>query len=241
MKKAALTLSAIAGLAAYAGSAGAQCDFNAVAKAGGMNTSLVRAFGYNSGSLRPVPNVVSSAGIPGWSPVSVLEVFGEATPYVFDVQTGGCDVRSKVKIERDCALLEGSGGAPLGLPTGPCHVTYVKAKCNGILQADGLTPINAADDSGWSLYTLTRSSFNDPAGGDMTSIDFPLSFDFEAPSNGRIKLDSSSAEALAAVLIDVDGAALPTCTSVQILKVGVKDPQGLPFAVMGTSTRAKGD
>lgn len=239
MKKVILTLSAAALVATYAGSASAQCDFNAIAKGKGMKTSLIRVFAGCPSTEHPSINSATGGGTPSCSPVTVKGLNGEATAYTFDAQKGGCDAKTKSKIEKECADLENLQGDTLGLPAGPCHVTEVEAKCKGILQDDGTTPINANDDSGWSLATLTRSTFNDATNGDMTVIDFPVTFSFEPPNNGGIKFKSSSAIALSEILTDPSGAALPTCTTLETLKVLVKDPDGLPFATMGGSTRGK--
>ncbi len=239
MKKVILTLSAIALVAAYAGSASAQCDFNALAKAKGMKTSMVRVFAGCPSTEHASINTQTGGGVPACEPVTVKKLEGDATGYILDPQKGSCDAQTQAKLEKDCAELEDANGDPLGLPTGPCHVTYVKSKCKGILQADGVTPINANDDAGWSLATLTRSTFNDATNGDVTVIDFPVTFAYQDPDNGKIKVDSSSAEALAAILVDPSGAALPTCSTLQTIKITIKDPAGLPFATMGGSTRAK--
>lgn len=245
MKVRILLLSVAAALVARVGSAVAQCDFNAVAKARGMTTSLVRSFtGCSSTPHGGVYNVIdtqTAGGVPACGSVEPIRIGGDATPYMFEPRSGKCNVQTKAKIEKDCAVLEDAGGDPLGLPAGPCHVTYVKARCQGIVKDDGLTPINALEDAGWSLSALSRLSINDATSGDITVIDLPLTFMFGAPANGQIKLDSSSAEALATMLVDISDAALPTCTSLGISNLAVKDPDGLRFAVMGGSTRAKGE
>ncbi|MBI5504272.1 MAG: hypothetical protein HY899_05700 [Deltaproteobacteria bacterium] len=243
MNKIVLTLSAVAAVVTCAGSAGAQCEFNAVAKAKGMKASLVRAFAVCPSSYGGVGyvNTSTGGGTPACSPIDPVSTEGDTTPYVFDSHKGRCDVQTKAKIVEDCAVLEDAGGDPLGLPAGPCQVIGIKAKCQGILRTDGATPIDAPLDAGWSLPTLVRWTFNDAASGDVTLIDFPITFAFKDPSNGQIKLDTNSAQALAAILVDVSGAAMPTCASVQILRVGVKDPSGLYFAELGGSTRAAGE
>ncbi|MBI5506238.1 MAG: hypothetical protein HY899_15690 [Deltaproteobacteria bacterium] len=239
MKKVILSLSAIALVAAYASSASAQCAFNDLAKAKGIKSSMVRVFAGCPSTEHASINSSTGGGTPACAPVTVKKLEGDATPYILDAQKGSCDVQTKAKIEKDCALLEDANGDPLGLPAGPCHVTYVKSKCKGVMKSDGVTPIDAQNDAGWSLATLTRSSFNDATNGDVTVIDFPVTFAYGDPNNGQIKVDSNSAEALAAILVDPNGAALPTCSTLQTIKITVKDPDGLPFATMGGSTRDK--
>jgi len=238
MKKTILALSAIALVAAYASSASAQCAFNDLAKSKGMKTSMVRVFAGCPSTEHAGINSSTGGGTPSCKPVVPKQLEGDATTYVFEPYKGGCDVQTKAKLEKDCSTITDANGDPIGLPAGPCHVTYVKSKCKGIMQADGVTPINANDDGGWSLATLTRSTFNDQTNGDMTVIDFPVTFMYGEPKSGQIKVDSSSAEALAQILVDVSGAALPTCSTLQTIKITIKDPNGLPFATMGGSTRA---
>lgn len=241
MKKAILALSAIAFVAAYAGSASAQvphCDFDGLAKAKGIKSSMVRLYAGCPSTEHPTINSQTGGSTPSCQPVMPKEQDDIASGYLFDPVKGGCDVQTKGKIEADCAELTDANGDPLGVPSGPCHVTYVKSKCKGILQADGVTPINANEDAGWSLATLTRTTYNDATNGDMTVIDFPVTFSYQDPDNGKMKLDSNSAQALAE-FVGPASAGLPTCSTLQTIKITIKDPAGLPFATMGGSTRAK--
>jgi len=240
MKTTAVILSAIALAAACAGPAAAQCEFNSVAKGKGMKASLVRAYWGCPNVSHPSVNTVTGGGTPACSPVDVQpDNHFDATPYVFAPHTGTCDVKTKVRIEKDCSALTDADGNALGLPAAPCHVTYVRARCKDILRYD-TTPIDGEADAGWSLYMLVRATFDDPAGGDMTAVDLPLSFRFDNPHEGQIDLDSNSAQALAELLVGHEAdAALPTCTTLAIARVQLKDPEGLPFAVLGDSTRGK--
>jgi hypothetical protein len=230
MKKVMLPIAAFALVGLYAGSASAQCDFNATVTKG-IKGSMIRAFAGCPSTENPTINTATGAGgTPACEPVQSA---GGST-YVFGAK-GTCSVDIKAKVEKDCSALEDASGAPIGLPPGACHVTYVKGKCKGILQADGVTPINANDDGGWSLATLSRATVNDADNGDMTIIDFPVTFLFEDPNNGGLKVDSSSAEALASI-VGPSGAALPTCTQIEVLKITLKDPNGDAFAVLGGGT-----
>ncbi|HXC52619.1 MAG TPA: hypothetical protein VN634_17180, partial [Candidatus Limnocylindrales bacterium] len=100
------------------------------------------------------------------------------------------------------------------------------------------TPINGAVDDGWELATLSRASLNDPTGGDMTVIDFPVAFTYSTPEDGEMEIDSSSAEALLP-LVGANGAALPACTSIEVVDVKIKDPDGNSFAKLGGATVPK--
>ena len=114
-------------------------------------------------------------------------------------------------------------------------MTYVKSKCSGIVGANGILPIRFTDD-GWRLHLLSRLSFRDPLGADMTVIDLPLVFYYSTPYNGGMEIYSSSAEALMGYF-GVHNADLPTCTTIEIVDVTVEDPNGLPFAKLGSATR----
>jgi len=234
MKKVMLPIAAIALVGLYASSASAQCEFNALGKAKGLKGSMIRAFAScPSTEYGGINTATGAGGTPACtSPSGVLPAGGST--YVFGEKCS-CSVQTQAKVEKDCALLEDASGAPLGLPPGACHVTYVKGKCKGIMQADGVTPINANDDAGWSLATLSRATVNDADNGDMTIIDFPVTFLFEDPNNGGVAVDSSSAEALSAI-VGPSGAALPTCTQIEVVKITMKDPNGDPFAVLGGGT-----
>ncbi len=192
---------------------------------------------------------------------------GDVTDYTFGSK-GSCTLSAKSKVEKDCSELEDRfGGSELGMPPGPCHVTYMSAKCKGILQADA-NPITAVNDSGWQLRTLVRLTLDDGngdrscnggtddgddctsdslpcttgggtcdpvGGGDVTMLDFPLYFQADDPNSGALNLEMNTAQ----VLYDLIGvaAALPVCTVVEFVEVGLMDPDGLPFARAGLATR----
>lgn len=239
MNTTSVILSAVAVAVTCHGSAAAQCDFNAVAKGKGMTTSLVRAFaGCPSTPSHPFVNSSTGTGVPACAYAWPAALDGETTPYVLDPATGFCGLKTRVAIEKDCSALLDADGSGLGLRAGPCHVTSIRAKCKGILRLD-TTPIDGAQDEGWMLSMIARASFDDPEGGDMTVVDLPLWLPFGTPSKGRIALDGNSAQALADLLVGSADAALPTCTTMAITRVRLHDPEGLPFAVLGTATRAK--
>ena len=68
-----------------------------------------------------------------------------------------------------------------------------------------------------------------------TWVAYSMRFDFSTPDDGRMDVDSTSAEVLAD-LLGVGDAALPPCTSMEILNVTIRDPYGFAFAVPGTAT-----
>ncbi|MFN2375650.1 MAG: hypothetical protein ABR538_03885 [Candidatus Binatia bacterium] len=232
MKKLTLSLAAIALVGLYASTASAQCDFN-IAPAKGLKGSMVRNFAPCPGTEHGPSNTETDGGTEACSPVTPAEVNGNATAYSYSAK-GGCSVQTSAKLVKDCSALTDSAKVPLGLEAGPCHITYVKGKCKGILGTDGDTPIGAGD-TGWSLATLSRATLNDDGNNDMTVIDFPVTFNFSEPKNGSMKLSSNSAEALIP-LVNANNAELPTCTQIELVEVTIKDPLGLPFAKLGGAT-----
>ncbi|HXC50227.1 MAG TPA: hypothetical protein VN634_05030 [Candidatus Limnocylindrales bacterium] len=224
----------IASLALSAGSAHSQCAFD-TGPARGFRTSMVRAYLPCPATFRdsPFANNQTVSGVDACSPVIPYVEHSAGTPYSFSAK-GGCSVQTKVKVVSDCSQLNSSEGPSLNLPAGACHVTSVRSSCKGIMKASGNTPIDSTD-AGWTLAVLSRASIDDPVGGDMTLIDVPMTFEFSTPDDGKISLDSTSAEALADILGTGD-AALPPCTSMEILDIVIKDPTGLRFAAPGTAT-----
>lgn len=232
MKKIALYVAAVALACARAGGAGAACDFD-VGPAKGLKASMVRVYAACPGTESPVPNIQTEGGVEACTPVTPAEVDGSATLYTYGPK-GGCTVQFSAKLVAACDLLEDDAGTSLNLPGGACHVTFVKAKCKNILGIDGLEPIGPGD-TGFTLATVSRATLADDVNGDVTVVDFPVSFTFDEPKNGSMKLASNSAVALAA-LIGPTSAHLPECTSIELVSVVIKDPGNLPFATLGGAT-----
>lgn len=215
---------------AHLGEASAACDveFDNV-RAKGLTASMVRAFHPCLATERgPFLNAETEGDVPACIPVYPRELQGIATVYDYDFG-GSCQVKLSSKLAKDCADVNGSNGEPLGLPSGACHVTHVKAKCEGIL--DGLDVRIDEDDSGWTVWTMLRASIDDEANGAMTVIDLPVSFEFDPPAGGAMKLKAVSAEPLQDL-----GVFLPPCTALQIVKMEIRDPDGNSFATMGLAT-----
>lgn len=234
MKKLTLPLAAVALVGLY-GTAHAQCDFN-LAPAKGMKASMVRTYESCPGTEHPVPNASTEGGTTACTPVIPAAVDGVSTPYAYGPK-GKCTVTTKAKLLKDCSAAEDAEGNSLGLGTNACHITYVTSKCSDIHKTDIGLPIDE-DDAGFSLATLTRATFNDAANGDMTVIDFPVSFQFSIPEEGSMELESSSAQELIP-LVGAGNADLPACTSLEIVDTTIKDPDNLPFAKLGTATKPK--
>jgi hypothetical protein len=218
--------------------ASAQCAFDGLAKSKPIKLSMVRSY------IPCAPPNATYAGEPACSPVTVTDVGDGPTPYQFGPK-GGCTVSLKGAIEDDCSTLTNNGSS-LGLPAGPCHVTYVKAKCSGILEADNQTPIKPDADAGWSLLAMIRYSVNDQTNSDVTLPDAPVPFfgfgyepvyyPFDDPDKGSISLESNSAIVLSNT-ISPAYAALPPCANAQIVSLEILDPGTRVFAVPGFETR----
>lgn len=239
MKKVMLSLASASMVAFTVGSASAQCDFNATAKAKGVNASLVRTFAACPSTDHPAMDLTSTEG--GTTACAPVKVPGDVagTLYSLDPQKGKCAIKTQSKLVPDCSTIYDPADptkTPLGLPAEACHIIYVSGKCSKVLNPGG-DPIGE-DDDGFTLATLTRATLNDDTNGDMTVIDFPVTFDWDEPKKGNMKLKSHSAAALVD-LVGATGATLPTCTSVEVVNLVVKDPNGDQFAKLGGSTRAK--
>jgi hypothetical protein len=154
-----------------------------------------------------------------------------ATTYKFDPK-GGCTLSVKAKLVEDCSTVPSGQMSPL--QPGACHVTYLTGKCRGVLRADDAR-VEAPDDNGWHLKTLTRVTFAQPLNGDMTQIDFPVTFAFSDPAGGSFSLKANSAAALTP-LVGTNNADLPTCTQIEFLEATLRDPQGRVFARPGVAT-----
>lgn len=235
MKKVTLSIAAIALVGLYAGNASAAgCDFN-LAPAKGVKGSMVRNYAPCPGTEHPVSNTETEGGTEACTPVIPFQNgTGNSTTYKYGAK-GKCSVSTSAKLVADCSLVTGGDGALLGLQSGPCHITYVSSKCSGVTTSDVNIPIDAGD-IGWTLATLTRATFNDATNGDMTVIDFPVTFDYSTPSKGKMAVKSNSAEQLEP-LVGLNNADLPACTSLEIVDVTIKDPAGLPFAKLGGATK----
>lgn len=216
MKKALFTLTAVAAIGFYAGSASAQCSFDEPAKAKGIKSSMVRAYAGCPSLTFLAPNTTTMAGVPGCAAPAAISA------YTFDDKKGKCDIKTGQKLEAPCS--DGSGV--------PCANLSLQVKCGGLNEPDGVTPNN---DIGWILNTIARATFNDNSNGDMTVIDFPAQFPLPAVSGGKVKGSFTTNELLNGLF--GPGSALPGCTAIELITVKIADPAGNVFASLGTSTR----
>lgn len=83
-----------------------------------------------------------------------------------------------------------------------------------------------------TVATVTRATFADRAEfalGAMTVIDFPTSFGITV-DGGKVSKKTSAT----VILNALSQPALPACTTIEVVSVLVKDPNGNPFANIGT-------
>jgi hypothetical protein len=233
MKKVTLSLATVSLVALFAGTASAQCAFDIV-PAKGVKGSFVRNYApCPSTETGGVPNAETEGDTAACTPVTPREVDGASTEYSFTAD-GGCSIQTQAKLVKACEKVKGADGNTFeDITPGPCHVTYVKGKCFGI--QDGTNTLIGDGDAGWKFFTLSRASLDDDSNGDMTVIDFPVSFSFGVPKDGGMKIKANSVEALAP-LVGAQNSDLPDCTSIEIVDVTVKDPLLLPFAKLGGAT-----
>ena len=217
MRKLTISLAAVALVGFASASAQAQCDFNGPGKAKGIKTSLIRSFAGCPSITFAGPNSQTGGGTPTCAPPYAH------SPHFFDEVKGKCDFSAKAKKEDPCK--DGSGV--------PCMNLSLKSSCGGVLRVDGISPINGEDDAGWRLGTVSRATLNDPDNGDMTVIDFPVNIGYSIPKSGKISVKTDTN----AILDDLGLAALPGCAVVEVVSLSVQDPQGNPFAVIGSGTR----
>lgn len=224
MKNINLVLAAIGLSWAWSGAADAACDFN-IAPARGFKASMVRVYAACPSTIHPTGNTQTGGGTDACTPVMPAEVDGAGTLYSYGPR-GGCSVDFKAKVVPDCA--------DLGLPSGACHVTFVKSKCRDILGPDGMTPIGSGD-GGFTLAAIIRVTLGDDENGDSTLVDLPATFAFDDPEDGKMQLSSNTVEALIPVVGAAD-AGLSDCASYELVSLTIKDPAFRPFATLGGAT-----
>jgi hypothetical protein len=103
---------------------------------------------------------------------------------------------------------------------------FIQLKMGDIRDNTGL-----ADATSGAVSTVARATFVDRAeqSAPMTVIDFPTNFGITV-SGGKISKKTS-----ATVILDaLSQPALPACTTIEVVSVLVVDPNGNPFANLGT-------
>ncbi len=117
-----------------------------------------------------------------------------------------------------------------------CTNLDIKLKCSGI-ESPGGGPVTVGDEftpSGWRLSTLIRATFDDRLNGALTATTFPLQFDIQVVSSGKIKEEFQSGVALYALF--GSGSSLPPCSSLETISIQISDDTHAPFAAIGSAT-----
>jgi hypothetical protein len=193
----------------------AQCAFDAPTKAKGIKTSMVRAYaGCVGGITFPSSNTSTMAGVPGCTPPMALSQFEFGS-------AGSCSIKVSQRIESPCPL-----------ETDSCAIWRVEVNCKDIYDPGGTTPTETGD---WALSFLARLTWNATAAGDQTVIDFPLQVPLPGAHNGQLRVKMSVPTC--SLLFGCEAFAWPDCTSVQLIRSSIVDPDGNIFAVMGSSSR----
>ncbi len=199
-------------------SAHAQCAFdeptrNGVAYSGRFFSTLVQAYvgcGVVGGNT---PNTTTIGALPACSPP----------------ETGNQQAGSPTNGWRFSQVPNQSYGRVLiqrlnGVFTNPAGVrdTQIRIELKKIIDFFG--PANSTG----TLQIILRATTNDPTGGDMTVIDYPVQLQVPLVSGNATIITS-----LATILASTVGPRFPDCTSHEILSVEVYDPNFILFAVPG--------
>ncbi|HYC53645.1 MAG TPA: hypothetical protein VEL28_01730 [Candidatus Binatia bacterium] len=235
MKHRALGIACVA--IVWSEAAHAQCDFDIGALTTSFSSSLVRSYAACPSDTHPITNVETVGDVDACEPVTPTEdEFGDSTHYSFAAASSRCTVKLNATRVTNCSTYGAPWFQTPGLTPGPCQALRVRLDCRGIVQDDDATLITAISDAGWRLDTVFRFTRNDPVNGDMTVIDFPLSFDADIPLPGRLRIDQS-ANSVMRVLTNAAEAKFPPCSSVQLVEMRLRDPASRIFAEIGLSTR----
>jgi hypothetical protein len=182
-------------------------------KAGALKSSLTQAFVSCGNPGGNTPNATTESGVPSCAPSETYHEQALSPPqgWRWDPDKGQGSVSFKATKNK---LTPGANRADLA----------IQIKMSGILDNGGI----ASGTPGY-LLLLARMSVQDPVGGPMTIVDFPFGLALQVV-NGRIVKKTS----LNAVLVQVYGQPpLPDCSTIDILSVDVRDPNGNIFAQMG--------
>lgn len=226
MKKHILAAGAAAlllGMASLASAAATPCavTYPHPASAKQIKSSLVQAFVSCNNPGGNVPNATTESGtVPTCYPSETYHqnAGSPALGWVFGPKGKG-DISFKAG-KNKCVAPD----CPLN-PAGAVDL-FIQLKMADINDNSGLATSNG------SVGTVVRATFPDRAEsalGPMTVIDFPTSFGVSAAA-GKISKKTSAT----VILNALSQPALPPCTTIEVVAVLVKDPNGNPFASMGT-------
>jgi len=204
---------------ASASAANAQCAFQHPQKAKQFKGAFVQAMvscGTPTGSQ---PNAVAGGAVPACQPVITFNEENGSPPngWLWGPKGVGSVQFKALK----------KNAFPDTTPADPAAADIkVQTKGKGIVYA-GIGEPNAVQGT---LETVTRTTFNDRTGGDMTVVDFALKFQFDV-FGGAWKLKTSANRQLNNTPPGLAG--LPHCTSIETLKVRILDENGAGFGTVG--------
>ena len=197
--------------------ASAQCAFNSAPKAKKLKLDMVRAFGECTTS-----NATTAAGVPACVPPTPL------SPFKFGSK-GSCRFQTTSRPEIPCS--DGSGE--------DCFNLIFQAKCKDILEVGG-DPINSVEGvgsgAGWTLSGTLRMTTDDASAGDVVIIDLPFGVQFPASTKGKLKQRIRMTDLCISNALPCPYRVSP-CSSIEIMKPKIFDPQGGEFATPGSSAR----
>jgi hypothetical protein len=78
-----------------------------------------------------------------------------------------------------------------------------------------------------------RATLDDQDNGDMTAIDFAVVTPFPQANKGKLTMKENPTR----ILIDLGAPPFPPCTQLEIVSLGIQDPDGKVFARIGAGTR----
>jgi hypothetical protein len=202
--------------------ANAQCAFDRPNGSSGTTaylvSSLVRAFVSCNNPGGNAPNATTIAGIPSCYPV---ENFHQQA----GSPNGGWEFRpsssaGKVYLKRTTAV-ENIFTPPTTLRDAAITVKLSHIGNNNGGYATGIG----------SVMAYIRVTTQDYLGDDMTIIDFP--FGFGISLNNSLSGSGSVTKKLGDILAGLNQPGFSDCTSIEILSIWVRDPNGNVFAVPG--------
>ncbi|MEB2284442.1 MAG: hypothetical protein B6D46_02860 [Polyangiaceae bacterium UTPRO1] len=224
MKKLVLVAGAAAlalGTAGIAGAAAAPCAVNYAhpASAKQIKASLVQAFVSCNNPGGHIPNATTETGtVPTCYPA---ETFHEANGSPALGWTWGAKGKGDITFKAG----KNKVGGPLNTdPT--ASDLYISIKMAGI--EDNTGPATGANGQ---VATVARATLIDRAQhalGPMTVIDFPTTFGITA-TGGKVSKKTSAT----VILNALSQPALPACTTIEVVKVLVLDPNNNAFANLG--------
>lgn len=223
MKKHIIAASAgalVIGIASLASAAATPCavSYQHPAKAKSIKSALVQAFVSCNNPGGNTPNATTETGtVPTCYPAETVHQQAGSPPLGW---TWG------PKSKGDISFKAGKNKVVHPLNTDPNAVDLnIQVKISDIRDNTG-----TADGTSGSVQSLSRATLIDRAADQlMTVIDFPTGFGITV-SNGKVSKKTSAT----VILNNLSQPALRACTTVELISVLVKDPNGNTFANLGT-------